>query len=78
MYRAARIGAFQLLLFWAFAEIVCAFAADAEAHLPRLRTLAGDARHWLSKNEVFFHGENWEVQLMPFVYPTDARYWGQE
>ena len=78
MYRAARIGALQLLLFWAFAEIVCAFAADTEAHLSRLRTLADVARHWLSKNEVFFHGENWEGQLMPFVYPTDARYWGQE
>ena len=78
LYRAARIGAFQLVLLWAFAEIVCAFAAAPAAHLSQLRTLANNARQWLSKNEVFFHGENWEVQLIPFVYPTSPRYWGQE
>lgn len=75
LYRGARISAFQLLVFWAFAEIVCAFAAAPAAELSQLTPMAEDARRWLSTNEVFFQGEKWDVQLMPFVYPTDARYW---
>jgi hypothetical protein len=75
LYRGARISAFQLVVFWVFAEIVCVFGAAPEIQLSRLRPLADQARQWLSTNEVFFHGEKWEVQLMPFVYPTSPRYW---
>lgn len=76
LYRAARIVAFQLLVFWAFAELVCAFSAASVGQLARLELLADQARQWLATNEVFFQGEKWEVQLMPFVYPTGAQYWG--
>jgi hypothetical protein len=78
LYRGARISAFQLLVFWAFAEIVCVFDAVPVDQLSRLALLARDAREWLSKNEVFFQGEKWEVQLMPFVYPITPQYWGGE
>jgi hypothetical protein len=75
LYRAARIGAFQLTVFWAFAEIVCAFNAGPGERVRNLALLANDAKLWLGKNEVFFQGEKWEVQLMPFVYPTEGRHW---
>ncbi len=75
LYRAARIVAFQLVLFWAFAEIILAFKSAPAVHLETLRTLADEARPWLCANEVFFKDEKWEVQLMPFVYPLDRRYW---
>lgn len=78
MYRGARIVAFQLLVFWAFSELVCAFDAAPAKQLSQLAQLARDARDWLSKNEVFFQGEKWEVQLMPFVYPIRPEYWGEE
>jgi hypothetical protein len=77
IYRGARVVAFQLLVFWAFAELVCAFGAAPRKQLSRLTSLAGDARQWLSTNEVFFQGQKWEVQLMPFVYPTGSQYWNQ-
>jgi len=77
LYRAARIVAFQLLVFWAFAELISAFGAASVEQLKGLALLAGNARRWLATNEVFFHGEKWEVQLMPFVYPTGAQYWDQ-
>lgn len=73
IYRAARIVAFQLLVFWAFAEIVCAFLAAPGAQLPKLQSLADQARQWLSTNVVFFHGQKWEIQLLPFVFPTGPR-----
>ena len=75
LYKAARIGAFQLLVFWAFAELIAALGAASADVISRLEHLARDARQWLSTNEVFFHGEKWEVQLMPFVYPTGAEFW---
>lgn len=78
LYRGARIVAFQLLVFWAFAELLCAFDAAPDDVLRRIRSLACDARQWLEKNEVFFHGEKWEVQLMPFIYPTESRYWEEK
>ena len=71
LYRGARIGAFQLTVFWAFAEIVCAFNAGPEERVRNLASLANDAKLWLAKNEVFFQKEKWEVQLVPFVYPRD-------
>lgn len=71
LYRGARIGAFQLTVFWAFAEIVCAFNAGPEERIQNLALLAHKAKLWLAKNEVFFQKEKWEVQLMPFVYPVD-------
>jgi len=74
-YRAARISAFQLTVFWAFAEIVCAFNAGPGERLRNVALLAHDAKLWLAKNEVFFQKEKWEVQLMPFVYPTEGKYW---
>ena len=77
IYRAARLVAFQLLIFWAFAELVCAFDAAPRYQLSRLTSLAGGARQWLSTNYVFFQGEKWEVQLIPFVYPTGSQYWDQ-
>ncbi len=70
LYRGARVSAFQLLVFWAFAEIVVALAAAPHDQLSRLEVLAHGARQWLAKNEVFFQGDKWSVQLMPFVYPT--------
>lgn len=76
-YRAARVVAFQLLLFWAFAELVCVFEAAPRDQLLRLTSLAQDARQWLSMNEVFFQGKKWEVQLLPFVYPTGSHYWNE-
>jgi hypothetical protein len=76
-YRAARVVAFQLLVFWAFAELVCAFNAAPANHLSRLTKFAGDARQWLSTNDVFFQGEKWDIQLMPFVYPTGPQYWNR-
>lgn len=75
LYRAARIVAFQLLVFWAFAELVCAFAAAPDDQLTQLKPMADDARRWLSTTEVFFQGQQWEVQLLPFVYPMSSRYW---
>jgi hypothetical protein len=75
LYRGARIGAFQLLVFWAFAEVVCAFSAAPAGQLSRLESLSHDARRWLSTNEVFFHGEKREVQLIPFIYPTGPQFW---
>jgi hypothetical protein len=77
IYRGARVVAFQLLIFWAFAELVCTFNAAPRDQISRLTSLADDARQWLSTNEVFFQGEKWEVQLMPFVYPTGSQYWNQ-
>ena len=77
IYRGARVSAFQLLVFWAFAEIISALGAAPRDQLSRLEALAHDARRWLSTNEVFFQGEKWEVQLIPFVYPTDPLYWSQ-
>ncbi len=77
MYRGARVVAFQLLVFWAFAELVCAFDAAPDNQVVRLASFAADARQWLSTNEVFFQGEKWEVQLMPFVYPTGGQYWNR-
>jgi len=77
IYRAARISAFQLLIFWAFAEIVCALGTAPRDQLLRLEELAHEARRWLSTNEVFFNGESWEVQLIPFVYPTPSHYWDE-
>lgn len=78
IYRGARISAFQLLVFWAFAEIVCAFDAAPAEQLPRLSSHAEQARQWLSTNKVFFQDEKWEVQLIPFVYPTESQYWNNE
>lgn len=78
LYRGARISAFQLLVFWAFAEIVCAFDAAPREQLAKLELLTLQARQWLSTNEVFFYGEKWEVQLMPFIYPTAPHYWNNE
>jgi len=75
LYRGARITAFQLLVFWAFAEIACTFQASAPEDLPGLKSLASDARDWLANNEVFRSGGKWEVQLGPFIYPEDAQYW---
>ncbi len=72
LYRGARVSAFQLLIFWAFAEIVVALGAAPPEQLLRLKLLAREAREWLSKNEVFFQGEKWKIQLMPFVYPTNG------
>jgi len=77
IYRAARVVAFQLLLFRAFAELVCVFDAAPCDRLSRLTLLAQDARQWLSTNEAFFQGEKWEVQLLPFVYPTGSQYWNE-
>jgi len=77
LYSGARVSAFQLLVFWAFAELVCAFNAATRNQLLRLTSFASDARQWLSTNEVFFQWEKWEVQLMPFVYPTGIQYWSQ-
>jgi len=78
LYRGARISAFQLLVFWAFAEIVCTFDAAPAEQLSNLLSHAHKARQWLSTNEVFFQGDKWEVQLMPFVYPTGPQYWNNE
>jgi hypothetical protein len=75
LYRGSRIVAFQLLIFWSFAEIVLAFRGAAAASLVQLKVLADQAKEWLSKNEVFFSGEHWSVQLSPFVYATDPNYW---
>jgi len=75
LYRAARVGAFQLLVFWAFAEVVCAFEATSSGMLERLSVLARDARQVLSTNDVFFTGSGWEIQLMPHIYPTGPQYW---
>lgn len=77
LYRAARVAAFQLVVLWCFAELVVAFSAASGAQLSRLAPLAANARVWLAENEVFFHGEKWGVQLMPFVYPTGPQYWGK-
>jgi len=74
-YRAARISAFQLLVFWSFAEVVCAFGAAPGDQIFNLKSLADQARRWLSTNQVFFQGEKWDVQLMPFVYPIGTQYW---
>jgi len=75
IYRGSRVVAFQLLIFWAFAELVCTFESAPNEQISRITSLADDARRWLSTNEVFFKGEKWEVQLMPFVYPTGKQYW---
>jgi len=77
VYRGARVVAFQLLIFWVFAELVCVFDAAPRSQISRLTSLAGDARQWLSTNEVFFQGEKWQVQLMPFVYPNGSQNWNQ-
>lgn len=76
-YRAARVVAFQLLVFWAFSELVCAFDAAPRNQLSQINSLADEARQWLSTNEVFFQGEKWDVQLMPFIYPTEPQYWNE-
>lgn len=77
IYRGARVVAFQLLLFWAFAELICVFGAAHREQITRLNSLALDARRWLSTNDVFFQGEKWDIQLLPFVYPTENQYWQQ-
>jgi len=71
-YRADRIATFQLLVLWAFAELVCEFRAAPSDDIERLKEHAHLARQKLSKAPVFFHGENWGIQLLPFVFPKDG------
>jgi len=70
-YRGDRIAYFQLLVFWAFAELVCAFHAAPKGELDSLATLADSSRQKLSSAPVFFLGEGWDIQLVPFVFPKD-------
>ncbi len=72
-YRADRIATFQLLVLWAFGELVNAFQAAPEPELESLIKLVNAIRLQLSVAPVFFHGENWEVQLLPFVFPRDHK-----
>jgi hypothetical protein len=69
-YRADRIATFQLLIFWAFAEMICAFGAAPQFDIDNLRALSNMSKLKLSTSEVFFSGKDWEVQLLPFVFPT--------
>jgi hypothetical protein len=68
-YRADRIATFQLLIFWVFAEMVCAFGAAPQFDIDNLRALSNLSKLKLSTSEVFFSGKDWEVQLLPFVFP---------
>jgi len=70
-YRGDRIAYFQLLVFWAFAEIVRAFHAAPENDLHSLATLADSSGQKLSASPVFFKGEGWDIQLIPFVFPKN-------
>ena len=75
IYRAARIVAFQLLIFWAFAELVCVFNGAPSNQLVQLASHSQKAKEWLAKHDMFFQGKGWEIQLLPFVYPTGNEYW---
>lgn len=70
-YRADRIATFQLLVFWAFAEIICAFDAAPKVDLQTLSTIADSARTQLESAPIFFSGEKWDIQLILFIFPKN-------
>lgn len=73
-FKADRIAYFQLLVFWAFAEIVRAFRAAPDADLDSLTTLADSSRQKLASSPTFFTGGSWDTQLLPFVWLKNERY----
>ena len=70
-YRGDRIVYFQLLVFWAFAEIIRAFHVAPERDLDSLAVLADLSRQKLSSSPVFFVDQEWDIQLLPFAFPKD-------
>lgn len=70
-YKGDRIAYFQLLVFWTFAEIVRVFNAALKDDLTSLAALADEGRQKLSTSPFFFKDEEWDIQLLPFVFPKD-------